>query len=82
MFGMQSDKQKSKIADFAFDLEKDLKDPAKLREVKQQVEESINQLKSMLRHGEDKKSFDQAQTLLHGFLAMQRVIQRVNRKMF
>lgn len=80
MFGMDSGKKKK--VEYSFDLEQDLKDPGKLRATKEQVEERINQLKGMLRQGEDKKSFDQIQTLLHGYLAVQRVIQRVNRKMF
>ncbi len=79
---MESDKKKKKVADYSFDLEQDLKDPAKLRATKEQVEERISQLKGMLREGGDKKSFDQVQTLLHGYLAVQKVIQRVNRKMF
>lgn len=82
MFGMGSDKKKKKVAEVTFDLEQDLKDPGKLRAMKEQVEERIAQLKGMLRQGEDKKSFDQTQTLLHGYLALQKVIQRVNRKMF
>lgn len=82
MFGMESDKKKKKVTDYSFDLEQDLKDPGKLRAMKEQVEERITQLKSMLRGGEDKKVFDEAQTLLHGYLAVQKVIQRVNRKMF
>jgi hypothetical protein len=82
MFGMDSGKKRKKKAEVSFDLEQDLKDPGKLRATKEQVDERINQLKGMLRQGEDKSSFDQIQTLLHGYLAVQRVIQRVNRKMF
>ena len=82
MFGMGSDKKKKPDADYSFDLEEDLKDPGKLRAMKERVEERITQLKTLLRQGEDKKVFDEAQTLLHGYLAVQKVIQRVNRKMF
>jgi hypothetical protein len=82
MFGMDSGKKKKKVAEYTFDLEEDLKDPGKLRATKEQVEERINQLKGMLRQGEDKKSFDQIQTLLRAYLAVQKVIQRVNRKMY
>lgn len=82
MFGMESDKKKKKVADFSFDLEEDLKDLGKLRAIRKQIEERVMKLKTMLRQGEDKKSFDQTQTLLHGYLALQKVIQRVNRKMF
>ncbi len=82
MFGMKGEKKTAKVADYMFDLENDLKDPGKLRALKEQVEERIQQLKKMLRQGEDKQAFDQTQTLLHGYLAVQKVIQRVNRKMF
>ncbi len=82
MFGMEKDKKRNKAADYSFDLEEDLKDPGKLRAAKEQIEERIVQLKTMLRQGEDKQSFDQTQTLLHGYLALQKVIQRVNRKIF
>lgn len=81
MFGMKRDKQ-PKVGDYSFDLEEDLKDPGKLRAIREKVEERIQQLKNMLRQGGDQKSFDQFQTLLHGYLAIQKVIQRVNRKMF
>lgn len=82
MFGMESTKKKKKGAEFSFDLENDLKDPGKLRAFKEKVEARIQQLKILLRQGEDKKTFDQVQTLLHGYLAVQKVIQRINRKTF
>lgn len=81
MFGMESGKKK-KVAEYSFDLEEELKDPGRIRALKEKVEERIQQLKTMLRQGEDKKTFDQTQTLLHGYLAVLKVIQRVNRKMF
>lgn len=83
MFGMKGGKEKdqNKVGDYQFELEKDLKDPGKLKAMKEQIEERVNQLKGILRQGEDKKVFDQTQTLLHGYLAVQKVIQRVNRKM-
>lgn len=82
MFGMKKDNSKKSVTDYSFDLEEDLKDPGKLRAIKEQVEERVQQLKSLLRQGEDKQKFDEIQTLLHGYLAIQRVIQRTNRKMF
>lgn len=80
MFGMESGKQK-KMADFVFDLEADLKDPGKLRAMKEQIESRIAQLKAQLRSGGEQKDFDEAQTLLHGYLAVQKVMQRVNQKL-
>lgn len=81
MFNMKKGKDQRKATDYAFDLENDLKDPAKLKAFKQQMEEKVNQIKSILRQGEDKKMFDDAQTLLHGYLSVQKVIQRLARKM-
>lgn len=80
MFGMESGKKK-KMTEFTFDLEADLRDPGKLRAIKEQVEARIAQLKSILRSGGDQKEFDQVQALLHGYLAVQKVMQRVNRKL-
>lgn len=82
MFGMEGDKKKKNLSDYSFDLEQDLKDPGKLRAFKEQMEDRVQKMKTLLRQGEDKKVFDQTQTLLHGYLAAQKVIQRVNRKMF
>ncbi len=80
MFGMESGKQKKEMVDFTFDLEKDVKDPGKMRALKEQVESRIAQLKNTLRGGGTQEEFDETQKLLHGYLAMQKVLERVNRK--
>lgn len=80
MFGMEKNKKKAKTADYVYDLEKDLKDGVKMRQLKERTDERVQTLKGMLRQGEDKKQFDDAQALLHGYLAIQKVIQRFNRK--
>lgn len=82
MFGMGNNKKEKKGVSYFFDLEKDLTDPKQLRMMKQKLEERVLLLKNTLRQGEDKKHFDQTQTLLHGYLALQKVVQRVNRKSF
>ena len=81
MFGMESGNKNKPVETFEFDLEADLKDPGKLKATKQQVEDRIQQLKTDLRQGDDKESFDQAQTLLHGYLAIQKVLGRVGNKL-
>lgn len=81
MFGMEKNKDgKKKTDDYLYDLEKDLKDGTNMRQFKQKTDERVQTLKSMLRQGEDKKQFDDAQVLLHAYLAMQKVVQRLNRK--
>ncbi len=79
MFGLGGQKKK-KGQEVHFDLEEDLKDPIKLRALKEKIDARSKQLKDQLRQGENKKVFDQAQTLLHGYLAVQKVLERVNRK--
>ena len=79
MFGMERGK-KQPVDAFEFDLEADLKDPGKLKATKEQVEERIAQLKTELRQGGDKENFDRAQTLLHGYLAIQKVLTRIGNK--
>jgi len=81
MFEMNANK-KTPLPEYEYDMEVDLKDPTKLRAMKEKVETRIHQLKELLRDGGDKQLFDQSQTLLHGYLAMQKVMQRCNRKMF
>ncbi len=80
MFDMsKDDKKKKKTAEWNFDLENDLKDAGAVKKLKTQVEERIGNLKTLLRSGGDKKTFDDAQTLLHGYLAVQKVLQRIGR---
>lgn len=81
MFDMTGGGKKAAVETFEFDLEAELKDPGKLKATKEQVEERIQQLKTMLRQGDDKETFDKTQTLLHGYLALQKVFARVGRKL-
>lgn len=72
--------QPNTVPKVEFDLEHDWKDPVKLRASKETVETRIQQLKTVMRQGGDKNSFDQAQLLLHGYLAIEKVMNRANRK--
>lgn len=82
MFGMDKKfkKKKGAIEEWEFDLEKQLENPTELRKLKTHIENRIQQLKNLLRQGEDKQTFDSAQTMLHGYLAVQKVLQRLERK--
>ena len=71
--------KKGKTPEWTFDLEKDLKDPAKLKKTKDDLSNQIQALKNMLRLGEAKGTFDAAQTLLQGYLAVQKIIGRIER---
>ena len=80
MFGME-DKKGKKIANFVFDLEMDLQDPGKLKAMKELVSTRVAEAKTLLRGGGTKEEFDAVQKVLQGYLAVQKVIQRMNRKL-
>lgn len=75
MFGLE-DQKKKKSEPFVFELEKELKDPKKHREIKQRVEGRIQTIKTILKSGENKEDFDQCGVLLHGYTSLLKVMAR------
>jgi len=80
MFDLTKQK-KSAVEDWLFDIEIDFKEPTKRKALKEQIDTRVQQLKTLLRQGEDKTLFDKTQTLLHGYLAMQKVLERSQQKL-
>lgn len=80
MFGLEDQKKKKSTQEFVFDLEKDLKDSKKHKELKQRVEEQIQKVKEVLRSGENKDEFDTYGTLLHGYTSLLKVMARFSAK--
>lgn len=76
MFGLESQKKKKKIEPFVFELEKELKDPKTHKELKQKVENRIQEIKSTLKSGENKEDFDKFGVLLHGYTSLLKVMAR------
>ena len=63
---------------FEFDLEKEIKKDAKYaKKIKEGVEARIHELKADLRKGSGSEDFDNIGTLLHGYVAMQKVVGRI-----
>jgi flagellar motor component MotA len=75
MFGLE-DQKKKKLEPFVFDLEKELKDNKKHKEIKQKVENRIQRIKEHLKSGENKEEFDQFGILLHGYTSLLKVMAR------
>ena len=75
MFGLE-DQKKKKVEPFVFDLEKTLKDPKNFRQMKQKIEDRIQEIKNVLKSGENKEDFDRYGLLLHGYISLQKVIAR------
>lgn len=79
MFGLEN-KKKGKPGEFVFELEKELGDPKKHREIKERVESRIQEIKKMLRDGENKKEFERFGLILHGYTSLLKVMSRFNPK--
>lgn len=80
MFGLEGQKKKKGSEEFVFDLEEELKDPKRDRQLKEEIEKRIHQLKTILRSGEEKEDYDRFGLLLLGYTALLTVVTRVNFK--
>ena len=77
MYGLE----KTPKAMFEFDLEKDLKkDPSKARELSKSAEGKIQEIKNQLREGIKGPDLDNLGVLLHGYTALQKVLNRIANK--
>lgn len=76
MFGLENQKKKKQAEDFVFDLEKDFKNSKKHNELKKKVEDRIQEIKEILRSGENKEEFDKFGALLHGYTSLLKVMAR------
>lgn len=79
MFGLEKQKKK-KNEEFTFELEIELKDPKKRKEIRKKVEDRIQTMKQILRSGENKEEFDKFGVLLHGYTSLLKVIGRLSPK--
>lgn len=80
MFGLEGQQGKKKGTEYIFDLEKELKNKNEHAKIKKNVEERIQQIKAILRSGEDKEEFDTYGILLHGYTSLLKVLGRFSGK--
>ncbi len=74
MFGLE----KKPGEKFAFDLEKEIKEkPSRGKEILENVEKRLLEIKKNLREGASEKDFDKLGILLHGYAALQKVLRKV-----
>jgi len=77
MFGLEDQKGKKKSGqEFVFELENEMKNPVKHREIKNRVEKQIQNIKTELRSGTEKGDFDLYGLLLHGYTSILKVMSR------
>ncbi len=80
MFGLEGQKKGKKGEEFVFELEDELNDTKKHKEIKTRVEKRIQNLKNALRSGGEKEDFDQFGTVLHGYTSLLKVMSRFKPK--
>lgn len=82
MFDLSKQKKEKKktIPEYQFDIESDYKDPTKRKACNEKIATQVQALKGLLRQGDNKELFDKTQTLLHGYLALQKILERSQAK--
>lgn len=75
MFGLEDYKKKA----FQFDLELDLKkQPKKMKEILSKAQANMQEIKNCLKEGQkDKEDLDNLGVLLHGYSALEKVLNKV-----
>lgn len=79
MFGLENQKKK-KNEDFEFELEMELKAFKIHQEYKKKIEERIQNIREVLRKGDNKEEFDKFGVLLHGYTSLLKVMARLTPK--
>lgn len=77
MFGLESGKKKKVPEEFFFELEKELKDPVKSKEIRERVDKRLQKIKERLRTGDDQMEYARFSLLLLGYTALNKVMSRV-----
>lgn len=83
MFGLHGgaeQKKKSKKKELFFDLELQLSDEGKRKALFANIESKIQRIKSLMRSGENKESFDKYNTLLQGYNSALKILSRIKVK--
>lgn len=76
MFGLE----KKPGEKFAYDLEKEMKERGRGKEILDKVEKRIQEIKKALREGvENEKEFDKLGVLLHGYASLKTVLLKAQR---
>jgi hypothetical protein len=78
MFGLENGKSK-KPESCEYELEENIQDPKKYRELIDSLDKQIFALKGELRKGLDEQPYEETGVLLQGFLAFKKVVERAQK---
>jgi hypothetical protein len=74
MFGLERNTEE---VDFSYDLEKDLANPESTKQIREDVDARIKEIKDVMRKGKKEKDiFNTYGILLHGYVSMKKVMER------
>jgi len=76
MFGLQSGKKK-KPEEFFFDLEKELRDRVRARELHEMIMSRLQKINGILREGSSEEEMKFLYNLLQGYTALLKVVGRI-----
>lgn len=77
MFGMEKQAASPKATGYQYQIEQDLQQPAKRKEILNLVDNRLVELKNSIRQGTDKEVFEKTNTILQGYIALKRVISKI-----
>lgn len=77
MFGLEDHKKKKKPQEFVFELEKELSNAKRSKEITEQILDRIQKIKQMLQGGIEKEDFDTVGRILYGYSSLLKVINRI-----
>lgn len=80
MFGLEDQKKKKQSKEFTFELEKQLLDPKKQKEIRGQIEKKLLRVKETLKKGTEKLDFDRIGVILQGYASLLKIIDRTKPK--
>lgn len=77
MYGLEQNQKEP----FTYDLEKEIKNnPKRKKEILDRIQNHENEIKTLLREGNKSKEFKDLETLVHGYGALKKVLNRMDKK--
>lgn len=80
MFGLEDQKKKKKSGEFTFELEQELINPKRQKEIRGQIEKKLMHVKEALKKGTEKLDFDRIGVILQGYASLLKIIDRTKPK--